>query len=209
MDNKSLFKLSSGLFVISAKEGDKENGCIINTVLQATANVPRIIAIVNKDNYTNRMINKSGRFCVNVLDTSAIMELIAHFGFQSGKDCNKYDGKFPKKYDDFGVPYVDGYSCAVYSCKVQSVTDADTHEIFLATLDDGIVTSDTDPLTYDYYHKVLKGTAPKNASAYVPPTGKGFRCTICGHVENTDSIPADFICPICGRAATAFVPIAE
>ncbi len=207
MDITSLFKLSSGLFIISSTDGTKQNGCVINTVLQATANIPRIIAIVNKDNLTNEIIKKSGRFCVNVLDKSTTMDLIANFGFKSGKDCEKYDGTFAAKADDFGVPYVGDYSCAVYSCRVINTTDADTHDIFLAELEDGFITSENEPLTYEYYHKVLKGTAPKNAPTYVPPVGNGYKCSVCGYVHKETTLPEDFICPICKQPASVFEKI--
>ncbi len=207
MDITSLFKLSSGLFIISSTDSTKQNGCVINTVLQATANIPRIIAIVNKDNLTNKLIKKSGRFCVNVLDKSVSMDVISHFGFKSGKDCEKYDGTFKAMPDAHGVPYLIDFSCAMYSCRVINATDADTHDIFLAEVEDCFVTSENEPLTYEYYHKVLKGTAPKNAPTYIAPTGNGYKCSVCGYVHTDETLPADFVCPICKQPASVFEKI--
>ncbi len=204
MDITSLFKLSSGLFVISAKNNNKINGCIINTVLQATAEIPRVIAIINKDNYTNSMIRESMAFCVSVLDESVTMDTIRRFGFSSGRDREKFDSTFPAKKNERGIPYLTEGACAIYSCDVVSVTDADTHDIFLAEVKDAFSASDTHPLTYEYYHKELKGRVPKNASTYVPPADEGYVCSVCGYVEKSLVLPAGFTCPVCKQPASVF-----
>ena len=46
MNKEAMYKLSYGLFVLTAKEGKKDNGCIINTAIQA-ASVPNQLILIN------------------------------------------------------------------------------------------------------------------------------------------------------------------
>lgn len=204
MDNKALYKLSYGVFVLAAKAGDKVNGCITNTCIQVANNPTRVAVSVINSNYTCEVLKAGGVFCLTLLDQSCTMETIRHFGFQSGRDVDKF-GRFRPKLDRNGVPYLAWQSCACLSCRVVSSQDLGSHTLFIAEVEDAQVLSDREPLTYAYYQNVLK---PK-PQPQVQPERKivGWRCKICNYVYEGETLPADFMCPICGHPAEDFEPI--
>ena len=168
MDNKVMYSLSYGLFVLSARQGDKDNGCITNTAIQVTTDPNRIVIAVNKSNYTHDMVKETGRFTVSVLSEEAKFELFKRFGFQSGRDVDKFAGfeAYVKK-DAEGIPYVTQGTNAWLSCKVVSATDLGTHTLFLADVLDGGVLSGAPSATYAYYQAHSK---PKPAAPAAPIT---------------------------------------
>lgn len=199
MNNTAMFKLTYGLFVLTAKDGDKDNGCIINTAMQVTAEPNRIIIVVNKQNYTHDMIMKTKEFNVSMIDTEADFELFKHFGFQSGRDVDKMsDVSFSRSKN--GVAYLNEMVNGYISGKVISTTDLGSHTMFLADVVDGDVLSDYESVTYSYYHKNIK-PAPQ------PVKKKGWICKICGYVYEGEELPPDFICPICKHPASDFEQI--
>ena len=204
MDNKALYKLSYGVFVLAAKAGDKVNGCITNTCIQVANNPTRVAVSVINSNYTCEVLKAGGVFCLTLLDQSCTMETIRHFGFQSGRDVDKF-GQFRPKLDRNGVPYLAWQSCACLSCRVVSSQDLGSHTLFIAEVEDAQVLSDREPLTYAYYQNVLK---PK-PQPQVQPERKivRWRCKICNYVYEGETLPADFMCPICGHPAEDFEPI--
>lgn len=202
MNNKALFKLSYGLYLLTAKEGDKINGCIINTVTQVTDTPTRVSIAVNKDTLTHDMLLRTGKCAVTALSVNTTFDLIKNFGFQSGKDTEKFTS-YPYKLTAEGLPYLTGHACAYLVCHVTQTIDLDTHTLFIADVVDGDVLSEEDPLTYDFYHKNIK-PAPKEASK--PPI-KGWRCIICGYVYEGPDLPADFICPWCKHGVIDFEKI--
>lgn len=202
MNNKALFKLSYGLYLLTAKEGDKINGCIINTVTQVTDTPTRVSIAVNKDTLTHEMLLRTGKCAVTALSVNTTFDLIKNFGFQSGKDTEKFTS-YPYKLTAEGLPYLTGHACAYLVCHVTQTIDLDTHTLFIADVVDGDVLSEEDPLTYDFYHKNIK-PAPKEASR--PPI-KGWRCIICGYVYEGPDLPADFICPWCKHGVIDFEKI--
>lgn len=202
MNNKALFKLSYGLYLLTAKEGDKINGCIINTVTQVTDTPTRVSIAVNKDTLTHDMLLRTGKCAVTALSVNTTFDLIKNFGFQSGKDTEKFTS-YPYKLTAEGLPYLTGHACAYLVCHVTQTIDLDTHTLFIADVVDGDVLSEEDPLTYDFYHKNIK-PAPKEASR--PPI-KGWRCIICGYVYEGPDLPADFICPWCKHGVIDFEKI--
>ena len=199
MDNRAMFKLSYGLFVLTARDGDKDNGCIINTAAQVTTTPNRITIAVNKQNYTHDMIVKTGVFNVSILDETAPFTLFQDFGFRSGRDCNKFEGAEPKRAEN-GVVYVDNFTCAYISGKVVSTVDLGTHTLFVADVTGAELISENEPVTYAYYHKNIK-PAPQPA----PKTEEkvAYRCRICGYVHEGE-LPDDFVCPICKHGASDF-----
>lgn len=202
MNNKALFKLSYGLYLLTAKEGDKINGCIINTVTQVTDTPTRVSIAVNKDTLTHDMLLRTGKCAVTALSVNTTFDLIKNFGFQSGKDTEKFTS-YPYKLTAEGLPYLTGHACAYLVCHVTQTIDLDTHTLFIADVVDGDVLSEEDPLTYDFYHKNIK-PAPKEASR--SPI-KGWRCIICGYVYEGPDLPADFICPWCKHGVIDFEKI--
>lgn len=160
MDTKSVYKISYGLYVLTASQGDKDNGCIINTLSQLTSSPMQISVTVNKANLTHDMIKATGIFNVSVIDTSADFSLFKHFGFQSGKNAQKFGTpdsyKFSPCYADNGVLYVKSGANAFLSGKVVNEIDLGTHTMFIAEMTDGEVLSDKPSMTYEYYQQNVK-----------------------------------------------------
>lgn len=196
MDNKVMNQLSYGLFVLTAKDGDKDNGCIVNTAAQVTTTPNRIIVTVNKENYTHDMIKKTGEFNVSVLDESATFDTFQHFGFQSGRDTDKF-AEITFARAENGIAYLTKECNAYISGKVTDTIDLGTHTMFIADVTGGEVLSDKASATYAYYHANIKPSAK-------PVEKKGYICTICGYIYEGDSLPADFVCPICKHGAEDF-----
>lgn len=197
VDPTAMFKLSYGLFVLTAKDGDKDNGCIINTVMQVTDVTKRIAIAVNKANYTHDMIKKTGVFNVSVLTTDAPFKLFQHFGFQSGRDADKF-ADFAESRTANGLRYVPEYSNAVISGKVIEEHEYDTHTLFIAEVTEAAVLSNTPSVTYQYYFDHIKPQPQPTTDK------KGYVCKICGYIYEGETLPDDFICPLCKHGAEDF-----
>ena len=195
MDNNVMFKISYGLYVLTSKDGDKENGCIINTLQQVTTTPNKVTIAVNKNNYTHDIIMKTGKFNASMLSEKAVFDTFKHFGFQSGRDVDKF-ADFPKEMAENGLPYVTKGTNGFLSGQVISTMDLGTHTLFLAEVTDGKVFSDDASATYDYYHKHIKESPARKTSGWV--------CKICGYVHPHEELPADFVCPICKHGAADF-----
>lgn len=208
MDKKAFQKLSYGLYLISTKAGDHTAGCVVNTFAQVTSDPAQVTIAINKDNYTTSLIQESGYFTCIALSQSATMELIGAFGFHSSKDYDKFKD-FKTATDANGIPYVCEQASARFSCKVSNQMDVGSHVIFLGEVQDAEILDVAVPMTYAYYHTVKKGMTPPKASSYVEEPAKGYRCKICGYILDADTIPDDFICPICGRGKEVLQPIAK
>lgn len=199
MNNAAMFKLSYGLYVLSAKDGAKDNGCIINTAAQVTTTPNRITIAVNKQNYTHDMIKATGIFNVSMLDETVPFDVFKTFGFQSGRDADKFrEVAFERSAN--GIAYVKDHTAAFISGKVVSEVDLGTHTLFLADVTDGEMLSGKEAVTYSYYQSNIK---PKPEA--VKKTG--YRCKICGYVYEGEPLPEDFICPICKHGAIDFEKI--
>ncbi len=202
MDNKVMYSLSYGLFVLSARQGEKDNGCITNTAMQVTTTPNRIVIAVNKGNYTHDMVAQTGRFTVSVLSEEAKFELFQRFGFQSGRDTDKFAGfEAHTGKDADGIRYVTQGTNAWMSCKVVSMTDLGTHTLFLADVLDGGVISSVPSATYTYYQEHIK---PKPGAAPASGEKKRWICKVCGYVYEGDTLPEDYICPLCKHPAADF-----
>ena len=196
MDEKAMFKLSYGLFVVTAREGEKDNGCITNTVQQVTVTPNRITVAVNKANYTCGMIERTKKFNVSILSESAVFDTFKHWGFQSGANVDKaLDITFSRA--DNGVIYVTEGVNAVLCAEVSQIVDLGTHLLFIADVSDAFVLNETPSATYAYYHKNIK-PAPQAQKK------KGWVCTICGYIYEGETLPDDFICPLCKHPASDF-----
>ena len=202
MNSKAMYNLTYGLFVLTAKDGDKDNGCIVNTVSQVTTEPNRICVAVNKLNFTHDMIRKTGEFNVSILTEGSRFDTYKHFGFQSGKDIDKFESiEFSRAAN--GISYIAKETNAFLSAKVVSETDLGTHTLFLADVTDGEVLSSDPSVTYAFYQKNIK-QKPGNNVTNAPK--KGFICTVCGYIYEGDTLPSDFICPWCKHDASYFVP---
>lgn len=202
IDNNAFFKLSYGLFILTARDGDKDNGCIINTVAQLTDTPKRINIAVNKQNLTHDMILKTGVFNVSVLSEEVPFKVFQHFGFQSGREADKFEKSDAVKRSNNGVYYIPKYTNAFLSGNVIEAKDYGTHTLFVAEVTQAVVLSDVPSVTYTYYFEYVK---PKPAP--VDEDKKGFVCKICGYVYEGDELPADFICPLCKHGAEDFEPL--
>jgi len=202
MDKKAMYKLSYGLFVLTAQENGKDNGCIINTVTQVTSDPNQITIAVNKANLTHDMILRTNKFNVSVISQEADFALFQRFGFQSGRTADKFAG-FEDAIERTGneLYAVKKGTNAVLSAWVTSTIDLGTHTLFIATVTDMSVLSDAPSCTYEYYQTSIKPKPQKPAA----PAGKvTWVCQICGYVYEGDPIPSDFICPICKHGAVDF-----
>ena len=202
VDPNAMFKFSYGLFVLSAKEGAKDNGCIINTAMQLTSNPQRISIAVNKGNYTHDMILRTGVFNVSVLSEDAAMDVFKRFGFQSGRNADKFDGCEGLQRSANGLYYLTGCTNAVLSGKVVQSIDCGTHTLFIADVTEAKVLSKEPSVTYAYYFANIK-PKPLPAAMTEGPK-KGWICKICGFIYEGDPLPADYICPICKHGAADF-----
>lgn len=196
MDNKALNKLSYGLFVLTARQDGKDNGCIINTAMQVTSDPKRITIAVNKANLTHDMVLATGEFNVSVLSQDAVFWVFQHYGFQSGRNVDKF-ANIPEARTANGIRYVEGCTNAIISGKVIQTVDCGTHTLFVADVTDAKVLDNAPSVTYQYYFDNIK---PKPAPA---ETGK-WVCKICGYVYEGDTLPADFICPWCKHGPEDF-----
>lgn len=201
VEPNALFKLSYGLFVLTAKDGEKDNGCIINTVTQITNTPNRISIAVNKQNLTHDMILKTGMFNVSVLTTEASFDIFKYYGFQSGRDVDKFAGEgIPRSQN--GLTYLMGCTNAYISGKVIETYDYGTHTLFVADVTEAKVLSNVPSVTYAFYFDHIKPKPPVAAAKQ-----KGWICKICGYVYEGEDIPADFICPLCKHGVADFEKI--
>lgn len=203
MNRKALYDLTYGVFVLATRSGDKKNACITNTCIQVANDPTRIaIAVINK-NYTCELIKESGVFCLTLLNTDCDPDTIARFGYQSGRDVDKF-AEFAPPEDRNGAPYLSWMSCGYISGKVVSAQDLGSHTLFIAEVVDAEKTCGGDPLTYAYYQANLK---PKPKAAPAEKKIVGWRCKICGYVYEGETLPEDFACPLCGHPADDFEPV--
>lgn len=204
IEQDAMFKLSYGLFVLTSRD-EKDNGCIINTVMQITDSPKRISIAVNKANYTHDMIAKTGLFNLSVLTEEAPFKLFQHFGFQSGRTVDKFlpggDYTFDERSDN-GLLYLPQAANSFISGKVISAADYGTHTLFTADVTEARVLSNVPSATYAYYFSHIK---PKPQP--VEKNKKGWVCKICGYVYEGEVLPPDFICPLCKHGAEDFEPL--
>ena len=165
MDEKALYKITYGLYVVSAQAEGVRSGCVVNTLQQVTAQPVRLSVAVNKENLTCQLIHKAGRFAAVALDQRADLMSIGPFGFRSGRDLDKFQA-VPYGEDQAGMPYPTATACAHYSCQVEQEVDLGTHILFVGLAQEAEILTEDEPLTYAYYRNVIKGKTPKNAPSY-------------------------------------------
>lgn len=204
MNQNALYNLSYGVYLISTLDSDRPTGCIANSAMQITVEPATIALSLNHNNYTNTCIEKSGVFALSILGEHSAPNLITTFGFQSGRDVNKFDGiDYQLK---SGLPIIND-CCSYIVCNVINKMETDTHTIFLGQIIDCDIKKDDTAMTYAYYHRVIKGNGTQTSkteetkeSAYV--------CSVCNYVYDGDTpfeeLPDDYICPICKQPKSAF-----
>lgn len=210
MNPNAFRKLSYGVYVISSWDEGRPTGCTANSVMQITSEPATVAVSINHDNYTNGCISRSGRFAVSVLSETSDPSIIGTFGFQSGKTVNKFDSvEYEQKAN---LPVVKD-SCAWIVCEVIDRMETATHTVFLGKVVDADEQGAGEPMTYAYYHKVIRGKSPKNAPTYLPEEEKAqearWICSVCGYVYDGETpfeqLPDSFVCPVCRQPKSAFV----
>ena len=217
--NKNVFRnLSYGVYVVSTLDGSRNTGCTANSIMQITSSPATIAVSMNHDNYTNSCIQASGRFAVSILSELSAPSLIGQFGFQSGKDTDKFEGiDFTMKE---GLPILND-CCGYIICKVIDKMETSTHTVFLGEVTDGDTIGSAPAMTYAYYHNVVKGKSPKNAPTYIAEedisakdptknvTAPKWVCGVCGYVYEGETpfeqLPDTYTCPVCRQSKTKFV----
>ena len=200
MNEKTLFKISYGLYVLSTRLGDEDNGCIINTAILAASKPNQISICVNKLNHTHDMIMESKEFTVSILSEKATFDVFERFGIHTGKDINKFKNYEFCKRSNNDIYYITEGTNGYISAKVDKIIDLGSHTMFIGEISDMEMLNDEVSLTYDYYHKHIK---PKPIEKTSNETI--WRCTIGGYEYKGEELPEDFICPICKHPASDFV----
>ena len=229
MGLKVLHNITYGLYVVSSKSGDKLNGCVLNSVMQTSADPKTVSICINRNNLTYEYIKDSGLFTVSILPQDVTMQFIGRFGFHSGRDRDKFDGLNYKLGAETEVPVLLDNSMGYIEAEVKSSMDVETHTIIAGDVVNGVdFDVNKEPLTYAYYHKVKKGKSPKAAPSYQKEekskkevTTK-YRCQVCGYIYNPqegdpdnaieagikfEDFPEDWVCPVCGVGKDQFTKI--
>ena len=200
-DLTALFNIGYGLYVVTCHDGKKDNGLIVNTVTQVTNSPNRIAVTINKENYSHHVIKQSGKMNINCLTTDAPFEIFEKFGFVSGRTVNKFEGEEPLRADN-GLVFLPRYINSFLSLKVEQYVDLDTHGMFICSVTEARVISDKETMTYTYYYNQVK---PKPQTDGV----QGYVCKICGYIYEGETLPEDFICPLCKHGVADFEQIKE
>ena len=209
MDSTALFRLSYGLYIIGAKDGARNVGCVVNTVTQATSKPVTLTVCINRDNYTNACIKRSGSFSVSILSEKAKELTLGIFGFSSSLSRDKF-AEVPTRLTPSGLPYVSEGVTGYLQCKVLNFVDNFTHTIFIAEVQEAENLHDEPPMTYAYYHNVIKGKTPPKASSYADEseqtatpevaTKSDIAATTEATAKTVTAATKTYICSICGYA---------
>ena len=199
IEKEAMYKLTYGLFVLTTTDGEKQNGCIVNTVSMITDSPKRITVFVNNGNYSAELLKKTGIFNVSVLTESAPFDIFKQFGFSSGRDTDKFAGGRYATSEN-GLYYLPEHTNAVLSAKVVDSYDYGSHTLFVAEVTEAKTLSSEKSVSYEYYLNHIK---PK-PEAKKESAGKKWVCKICGYVYGGEELPPDYICPICKHPAEDF-----
>ena len=201
-DMKALHKIGYGLYVVTSNDGKRDNGLIVNTVMQVTSSPERVAVAISKSNYSHDVILKSGKMNVNTLTVDAPFKVFEAFGFRSGRDTNKFEGCSPSRTEN-GLAVLPGYINSYMSLEVADYVDLGSHGMFICSVSEADVISDEETMTYSYYHANVKPKpSPKENEGGV----KKYVCQICGYIHEGD-MPDDFECPICKHGKEDFEEI--
>ena len=208
MDERVIQDISYGMYIVGTAANNTLAGCVVNSVIQISSEPKKIAVSLNHNNYTTACIQNTREFTVSILTENAPKELITKFGFSTSREDTKFGGtEFRMLMNN--MPVLTKYVSGWLHCKVENIVDTGTHAIFIAEVIDAEKISDDKPMTYEYYHREIKGTAPKNAPTYHrEQTDSGeYVCDICGYVYKDGDfadLPEDWVCPICGVGKDKF-----
>ena len=199
MDQKALWKLTYGMYLLTAQQDGRDNGCIINTAVQVAENPVRVSIAVIQGGCTHDMVKATGRFTVTALSVDAPFELFRHFGMQSGRTVDKFTGRRDVARGENGLFHLTENACGHLECTVVQQVDLGSHTLFIGEVTQGAVLSDRPACSYAYYQSDIKRKP-------APLQKKGWICSVCGYVYEGDEVPEDFICPLCRHGKKDFVP---
>ncbi len=199
--DKGLRRIACGVFLLTAQQDGRDNGCIVNTVLQSTSSPEGLIVMMNKGSMTHDMVMATRRFCVSALDVTAPYALFERFGMRSGRDGDKFEDYEEVGRADNGLLFLSRHACAMFTVDVEQTMDLGTHTLFAGKLTQGMTLSGEAPQTYSGYHEHVRPKPQKKEEA--KPQG-GWVCTVCGYVYEGEELPEDFVCPWCGHGAADF-----
>ena len=206
IEKQAMYKLTYGLFVLTTTDGERQNGCIVNTVSMITDLPKRITVYVNKANYSEELLRKTGVFNVSVLTEKTPFDIFKQFGFCSGRDTDKFAGKsYPTT--ENGLYYLTEYANAVLSAKVVDAYDYGTHTLFVAEVTEAKTINEDASVTYEYYQNHIKPKPETPKAAEEEKKGGKWVCKICGYVHEGEELPEDFVCPWCKHPAEDFEKI--
>ncbi len=206
LDLSAFYKVTYGLYIVSSIHQEKAAGCVVNTLVQVTAEPAKMAVAISKKNTTCAVLEQSGVFAAVALTQDTKQELLKVFGFQSSAKIDKFSG-ISVGIDKNGIPYPMENIAARFSCRVVDRLDLGTHFLFVGEAEEAEIICEDPLLTYEHYRLIRKGGTPKNAPSYQKPLPKrkmGYRCTACGYLLETDTLPSDFVCPVCGVGADKF-----
>ncbi len=213
MDRSILHKITYGMYAVGTVYKNSPAGCIVNTVIQVTSANPIIAVSMNKKNFTYEAIKNSKRFSISVLSENVDRNVIAELGFSCGRDTDKFCGENFACDILNGLPIVKEHACGYFICDVIAIHDSETHCLIMGRLINSVAGSGEKPMTYDYYHNVIKGKAPKNAPTYQAEedlsgekTSVRYVCEVCGYIYEGDITkePDDYVCPVCKQPKSSF-----
>ena len=203
IDDKAIFNISYGLFVLVARQGEKDNACIINVAQQITSDPLQLAICINKQNLTHDMVLHTLKFNLCPLSEEATMKPFQHFGFQSGKTVDKFAECEVELRTDNGLRYLPKYINSVISCVVTKSIDLGTHTLFVARVMEAKVLTESPSITYAYYQEHIK-PKPSNTQTLETSNKKKWVCEVCGYVYEGDELPDDFVCPLCKHGKSDF-----
>ena len=227
MNIQTFFQLNYGVYITTTLDGERPVGCVTNSIMQITAEPATFAVSVNHDNYTHDCMERTGSFAFSILGENTDPALIGAFGFHSSRDTDKFQNVSTKT--AAGLPVI-ASSCGYVVCRLIGSLETPTHTIFLGKAEEAeILDGSQTPMTYSYYHRVIKGKAPKNAPTWQPETQEAeeksvshaaederatqdgaagsvgkWICGICGYVYEGETLPEYFKCPVCGRGPEVF-----
>ena len=207
IENSAFFKISYGLYLLNAKDGEKDNACIINTAQQITDNPKRITVSVNKETFTHDLVLKTKKFNLSMLTENTPFSIFQHFGFNCGRNINKFANTEGFSRSGNNLLYMTNYANAYISATVEQAIDLGSHTMFIAKVDAMEVLSKAPSATYAYYHANIKPKAEPKTEQSANKGKVAWRCKICGYIYVGEELPADFTCPLCKHPASDFEKI--